>query len=103
MAIAIVLVVLTIGSVWFHFWSPWWITDLASNWKAMDDTLMITFWVTGAVFIAVNLFMAYAIVRFRHQEGRETEGFLRTGEQETRMVAYDPDDHRCRHHVGSGA
>ena len=80
MAIAIVLVVLTIGSVWFHFWSPWWITDLASNWKAMDDTLMITFWVTGAVFIAVNLFMAYAIVRFRHQEGRK------------RKAAYEPEN-----------
>ncbi|MGH8474278.1 MAG: cytochrome c oxidase subunit II [Methylococcales bacterium] len=53
----------------FHFWSPWWITPLASNWSEMDDTLMITLWVTGAVFIAINLFMAYAVMRFRHKEG----------------------------------
>lgn len=72
MAIAIVLVLLVIGSIWFHFWSPWWITPLASNWGDMDDTLMITFWVTGAVFVAVNFFMAYAVVRFRHKPGRKS-------------------------------
>ena len=69
MAIAIVLVLLVVASVFFHFWSPWWITPLASNWSEMDDTLMITFWVTGAVFIAINLFMAYAVIRYRHKEG----------------------------------
>ncbi|MGH8548703.1 MAG: cytochrome c oxidase subunit II [Methylococcales bacterium] len=73
MAIAIVLILLVIGSVVFHFWSPWWITPLASNWSEMDDTLMITFWVTGAVFIAINLFMAYAVIRFRHKEGRKAK------------------------------
>ncbi|MCI0653318.1 MAG: hypothetical protein L0Y39_02400, partial [Methylococcaceae bacterium] len=73
MAIAIVLVLLVIGSVVFHFWSPWWITPLASNWSEMDDTLMITLWVTGAVFIAINLFMAYAVIRFRHKEGRKAK------------------------------
>ncbi|MGH8499404.1 MAG: cytochrome c oxidase subunit II, partial [Methylococcales bacterium] len=66
-------VLLVIGSVVFHFWSPWWITPLASNWSEMDDTLMITFWVTGAVFIAINLFMAYAIIRFRHKEGSKAK------------------------------
>lgn len=71
MAIAIVLIFIVIGSVVFHFWSPWWITPLASNWSEMDDTLMITFWVTGAVFIAINLFMAYVVIRFRHKEGRK--------------------------------
>lgn len=71
MAIAIVLVLLVIGSIWFHFWSPWWITPLASNWGDMDDTLMITFWVTGAVFVAVNLFIAVAVIRFRHKPGRK--------------------------------
>lgn len=70
MAIAIVLILLVVVSVLFHFWSPWWITPLASNWSEMDDTLMITFVVTGVVFIAINLFMAYAIIRFRHREGQ---------------------------------
>ena len=69
MPIAIVLALLVVGSVLFHFLSPWWFTPIASNWGAMDTTVNITFWVTGAVFIVVNLFMAYAIVRFRHRPG----------------------------------
>jgi cytochrome c oxidase subunit 2 len=35
----------------------------------MDQTVDITFWVTGIVFIAINLFMAYAIIRYRHRQG----------------------------------
>ena len=73
MAIAIALVLIVIGSIWFHFWSPWWITPLASNWSLMDDTLMITFVVTGFVFVAVNLFMAYALVRFRYRADRRAK------------------------------
>jgi len=69
MAIAVVLLLLVVGSVAFHFLSPWWFTPIASNWQMMDDTVSITFWVTGIVFVAVNLFMAYAIVRYRHRNG----------------------------------
>ena len=71
MAIAILLILMVVGSVLFHFWSPWWFTPLASNWSQMDDTMIITFWVTGLVFVAVNLFMAYALIRYRHKEGRK--------------------------------
>lgn len=71
MAIAIALVLLVIGTVAFHFLNPWWFTPIASNWGLMDDTVDLTFWVTGAVFVAVNLFMAYAIVRYRHRKGQE--------------------------------
>ena len=60
MAMAVVLVLLVVGSLIFHFVSPWWFTPIASNWSAMDDTVNITFWVTGFVFVAVNLFMAWA-------------------------------------------
>lgn len=69
MALAIVLVVLVAGSVLFHFLSPWWFTPIASNWSNIDDTVAITFWVTGIVFIAVNLFMAWCVVRYRHRRG----------------------------------
>ena len=72
MALAIVLIVMVVGSVIFHFWSPWWFTPLASNWGAMDATIMITFWVTGFVFIAVNLFLAYCIIKFRHSPDRRS-------------------------------
>ena len=70
MALAIVLVLLVIGSIVFHFASPWWFTPIASNWSAIDSTVAITFWVTGFVFTAVNLFLAYSIVRYRHRRGR---------------------------------
>jgi cytochrome c oxidase subunit II len=69
MGVAIALVVLVIGSLLFHFLSPWYFTPIASNWSTIDDTISITFWVTGAVFVAVNLFMAYAIWRYAHRKG----------------------------------
>ncbi len=69
MAVAIVLLLLVIGSVLFHFLSPWYFTPIASNWVAMDDTISITFWVTGFVFVAINCFMAYAVLRYRRRKG----------------------------------
>ncbi len=69
MGVAIALVVLVVGSLLFHFLSPWYFTPIASNWSTIDDTISITFWVTGAVFVAVNLFMAYAIWRYAHRKG----------------------------------
>jgi cytochrome c oxidase subunit II len=69
MILAYAVIALTIGTVLFHFWSPWWFTPIASNWTMMDQTVDITFWVTGVVFIAVNLFMAYCIARYRHRKG----------------------------------
>lgn len=70
MALAVVLVLLVLGSILFHFLSPWWFTPIASNWSTIDDTVSITFWVTGFVFVAVNLFMAYCIIRYRHNKDR---------------------------------
>jgi cytochrome c oxidase subunit II len=69
MILGIAVIVLVIGTVLFHFLSPWWFTPIASNWTTMDQTVDITFWVTGVVFIAINLFMAYAIIRYRHRKG----------------------------------
>ncbi len=66
MWMTIALVFLVVGSLIFHFWSPWWFTDPAANWGSIDVTIMITFWVTGAVFVAVNLFMAYCVWKFKH-------------------------------------
>lgn len=73
MAVAIVLVLLVAASVLFHFLSPWYFTPIASNWGAIDTTISITFWVTGVVFVAVNLFMAYALYRYRHRRERRAE------------------------------
>jgi cytochrome c oxidase subunit 2 len=73
MVIGIVLVLLVVGSVLFHLLSPWYFTPIASNWSAIDDTISLTFWVTGSVFVAVNLFMAYCVVRYRHRKGIRAE------------------------------
>jgi cytochrome c oxidase subunit 2 len=71
MAIVLVLVLVVVGSVAFHLLSPWWWTPIASNWNYIDNTIIITFWITGVVFAAVVLFMAYCVWRFRHKEGQK--------------------------------
>jgi len=73
MVFAIVLIILIIGSVLFHILSPWWLTPLASNWGTIDYTIDITFWVTGFVFVAVNLFMAWAVIRYRYKKDRRAD------------------------------
>jgi cytochrome c oxidase subunit 2 len=73
MPIAVVLILLVVGSLVFHFLSPWTFTPLASNWSQIDDTIDITFVVCGIVFVAVNLFMAYAIVKYRAKDGARAD------------------------------
>ncbi len=70
MALAVVLLVMVVGSLLFHFVNPWQATPLASNWKTMDDTLTITFAITGVFFVAINVLLAYIVWRYRHREGR---------------------------------
>ncbi|MEI9401159.1 cytochrome c oxidase subunit II [Mesorhizobium argentiipisi] len=80
MAIVLVLVLIVVGSVLFHLLSPWWWTPIASNWDYIDNTIIISFWITGIVFAAVVLFMAYCVFRFRHREGNR--------------AAYEPENKR---------
>jgi cytochrome c oxidase subunit II len=68
---ALILALVALGSVLFHILSPWWWTPIASNWSYIDGTIIITFWITGVVFTAIVLFMAYCVFRFRHQPGRQ--------------------------------
>lgn len=70
-ALAVVIVLLVIGSLIFHFASPWYFTPLASNWSTIDFTVDVTFWVCGIVFVAVNLFTAYCVWRFRARPGNK--------------------------------
>ncbi len=71
--VAIALVLVGVGTVAFHVWSPWWWTPIASNWGFVDTTINITFWITGAVFVAVILFTAYCVWRYQHREGNRAE------------------------------
>jgi cytochrome c oxidase subunit II len=47
MILAVVIFALVIGSVIFHFASPWWFTDIVSQWDSIDGVISITFWITG--------------------------------------------------------
>jgi cytochrome c oxidase subunit 2 len=73
MGIAVALILIVIGSVVFHFLSPWGMTPLASNWGSIDDIMLITLIITGIVFIAINFFIAFAVIKFRHNENRKAK------------------------------
>lgn len=88
MAVALILVLLVVASVLFHALSPWWWTPIASNWTYIDSTLVITFWITGVVFVAVVCFMAYCVWRFRHRPGNQ--------------AAYEPENRKLEWLLASG-
>lgn len=88
MAVVVILVLLAAGSVLFHLLSPWWWTPIASNWNYIDNTLIITFWITGVVFVAVVLFMAYCVFRFRHRPGNR--------------AAYEPENKKLESWLAAG-
>src|ERR1700692_1939585 len=69
MAIAVAVAILIVGSVLFHLLSPWHSTPLASHWTSIDNAVTVTFWVTGAVFVAINSFMVYALIRYDRRRG----------------------------------
>ena len=73
MYVAIALLLVGLGTVLFHLLSPWWFTPIASNWGLIDTTVIITFWVTGVVFIAVILFIAWCSYRYRARPGNKAE------------------------------
>ena len=50
MVIAIGLILVAVGTVWFHFYAPtlgWWWTPIASNWEYIDTTIKVKGNVTG--------------------------------------------------------
>jgi len=69
----IIFLAVIVGSVLFHIFTPWYWTDVASNWGSMDDTITLTFWIGGGVFVAVCLFMVYCVIKFSYKEGRKAE------------------------------
>lgn len=71
MAVAIGILLLVVITLLFHFFSPWWWTPIAADWSNIDLTVDITFWVTGVVFIALNGFLVWVIIRYRQREGQE--------------------------------
>jgi cytochrome c oxidase subunit II len=86
MAMAVALVVIVVGSLLFHFISPWWFTPIASNWQTMDDTLTITLVITGIFFVAINLFVVYMLLRFRHRGANHGSGHRAHYQPENRKL-----------------
>ena len=80
MGVALTLLLLVVGSVLFHMFSPWWWTPIASNWVFMDSMISLTFWITGFVYVVVLSFVAFCVYKFRFREGR--------------VAAYDPENHK---------
>ena len=84
MALAVVVVLLVVGSIIFHFMQlyggPWYFTELAADWGTIDFTINVTFWVTGFVFVVANLFMAWCVYKFRHKDGQK--------------AVYEPENHK---------
>ena len=73
MHVGIIFLLVIVGSVLFHIFTPWYWTDIASNWGGMDDTITLTFWVGGGVFVAVCLFMVYCLFKFSYKPDRKAE------------------------------
>ena len=80
MTTAIVLLIVVLGSVVFNMLSPWWFTEIASNWGNIDFAVFVTFWICGVAFILVGLFMVWAIWKYRRREGQR--------------AAYEPENKR---------
>ena len=87
MFVAIIFALIIVASVIFHFWSPWWWTPVASNWGNIDTTIVLTFWVTGVVFVAVCLFMSYCVWRYRYRPDRKAEYKPEDKKLEIRLTA----------------
>ncbi len=69
MRVAIAIAALVFGSIAFHLLSPWWQTPIATNWGSIDSALHITLLICAVAFVLLNLFMALALMRFRHRPG----------------------------------
>ena len=68
-----ILLLVIVGSVLFHIFTPWYSTPIASNWSNIDKTIELTFWMTGGVYVAVLGFMTYCVIRFRNKEGHRAD------------------------------
>jgi cytochrome c oxidase subunit 2 len=88
MAVAIVIAALVLISIAFQLLSPWTRTPLASNWGSIDTALDITMWVCGLVFVALNIFLAYTIFRYRHRKGHRAHYDPESAALERRLTVW---------------
>ena len=70
--VVILFLAVVVGTVLFHILSPWWFTPLASNWSSIDNAILITFWVTGFVFVALGLFLVYCLWKYQYKKKQKS-------------------------------
>ena len=90
-ALAVVIVLLVVGSLIFHFASGslgWYFTPLASDWGTIDFTVDVTFWVCGVVFVLINLFTAYCVFKFRARPGNKAHYEPESAKLEIALTAF---------------
>ena len=71
--VPLILLIIIIGSVLFHIYTPWYSTPIASNWSSIDSTIELTFAMTGAVYVLVLGFMTYCVIKFRSTKNRRAD------------------------------
>ena len=67
--VAATLVLIVIAGVAVTVSGEWWLTPQAANWHGVDAMLNATTVATGAVFVIINLVLAYTIVRYAARDG----------------------------------
>lgn len=72
MVIAVVILLVVISSLLLYFFNPLWFTSIASDWTASEQVAN-TSWLTGVVFVVVNLLLAYVVYRFRYHKNRKAD------------------------------
>ncbi len=88
MYVALGIALLVIGSILFHLFSPWWLTPIASNWGSIDSALAITLYICAIAFVVLNLFMAWAIWRYRHRPGNKAHYEPENSKLEKRLTLW---------------
>ncbi len=73
MLIAVLLLATVVGSVIFHFTTPFQLGVIASNWQLIDLTIWITFIVCGLAFILLGVVMAWWVYKYKFKEGQISE------------------------------
>ncbi len=88
MYVAIAVALLVLGSILFHLFSPWWMTPIASNWGSIDTALMVTLYICAVAFVALNLFMAWMLMKYRHRPGNKAHYEPENAKLEKRLTLW---------------
>lgn len=84
--IAIILLLVTLGSVVFNFTTPFHFDAIGSNWNLIDITVYITFVICGVAFVALGLLMAWWVYKFQYQDGNFAEYEPENAKLESRLT-----------------